>query len=198
MVDNIVLECSDNNIHVKNIENCDADSVICITVPSDDLSSVVIENTYIYKVQKNGEIIFTTSNGETTNKLSPKGLLDMFEEIPDNLSDYDVKKIVAFLNEKSIIETGRSRIYPYSVNRTDNGDIGITFIIYNGDTISLGLPKLPIKLTDANKSVVFAEMVELNASVNHGKIGIVQAVVPKEKLKKEFPNLDQWDILFEM
>lgn len=197
MIDHInIAQSSDNSIHIENGEQCNVNSVICITVPSKEPSSIKMGNTYIFNVEEDGKIVFNTAASENTNKPASEGILDMFEKIPEDLSDYEVNKIVDFLNVKLLTETKNSRIYPYSVKLTDNGDIKVTFVIYNRDSITLGLPKLPVKLTDAHKNVVFAELVDLNAVVNCGKIGIVQTLITRENLKEKNPDLDQWDITF--
>lgn len=197
MIDHInIVQSSDNSIHIENMEQCNVNSVICITVPSKEPSSIKMGNTYIFNVEEDGKIIFNSAAGENTSKPASEGILDMFEKIPENLSDYEISKIVEFLNVKLLTETKNSRIYPYSVKLTDDGDIKVTLVIHNRDQIALGLPKLPVKLTDAHKNVVFAEEVDLNAVVNCGKIGIVQTIITKEKLNEKKPDLDQWDITF--
>lgn len=121
---------------------------------------------------------------------------DMFEKIPKDLSQEEINKIKEFIKEKAIIEAACSRILPYSVALTEGGDIKITLVAYDADTLQLNLPKIALKLIDANKSIIIADLVDINIIVNPKKIGIFETIVNKEKLKEETINLDEWEISF--
>ena len=213
-------ENSDNGV-VINIT--DKNSIISITVPSADLYSADAENTCAFKVNEDGTIIINCNTSEdnikvvtipikeeiTKEEISSKidtkpmeeSLLDTFEKIPEDLSEIEISKILEFAKGKELKElkeTRQSRIFPYSVSLTENGDIKITLVIYNGGQFQLSLPQMPIKLIDANKAIIIAELVDINAEVNIGKIGIIESIVSKEKLKENIINLKEWEITFAM
>lgn len=211
-----IKESSNNSISINDSETND---IICFTVPSEELYSMDIENVCAFKVDSDGKIILNLEINENNIKkvtnsikeviakeellteiseLSDESLLEMFEQLPEDLSENDISEIVEFVKDKTLKKIGCSRILPYSVKLTDSGDIKITLIIYNGDKLILNLPQIPMKLTDANKSIIMAELVDINALVNCGRIRIVETIVSKEKLKENFINSQQWDITFNM
>lgn len=215
--DKNIVENPSNSIRIKT---SDANTAISITVPSKELSSKGTENTRVFNVHEDGKLIFNCNNSENDIKSvttpikeeiikekllskvdrrpSHESLAGMFEKLPEDLSEYEISKIIEFLNEKAPKEGGCSRIYPYSVSLTESGDIKITLVIYNGGEFPFALQKIPLKLLDANKSIIIADLVDINAAVACGKIGIVQTIVTKEKLREKTINLEEWDITFTM
>jgi len=209
-------ESSDKGV-VINIS--DANSIISITVPSTELYSADTENTCAFKVNEDGKIIINCKTSEDNIKIvttpikeitkeqllsnvdtKPKeeSLLDIFEKIPEDLSKAEINKILEFVYGQELKEIGCSKILPYNVKLTDNGDLKITLVIYNGDKLQLNLPQIPLKLIDAKKSIIIAELVDINAQVNVGKIGIIETTVSKEKLKENTIDLKEWYITFAM
>ncbi|MBW9156973.1 SLAP domain-containing protein [Clostridium tagluense] len=187
------------------IDISDANSIVSITLHSTELYSADKENACSFKVNEDGKIIINCKTSEdsieisttiTKEEIKAESLVDTFEKIPEGLSEAETSKILEFVTEKAPREGGCSRIYPYSVSETEGGDIKITLVIYNGDKLLLDLPQMPLKLTDANKSVIIAELVDINAKVSCGKIGVFESIVNKEKLKENTFNLKKWDITF--
>ncbi|MBZ9625167.1 SLAP domain-containing protein [Clostridium sp. FP2] len=192
-----------NNSIVVDIS--DTNSIVSITVPSTEVYSADKENACAFKVNEDGKIIINCKTGEdsieisttiTKEEIKEESLIDTFEKIPEGLSEAEISKILEFITKKAPKEGGCSRIYPYSVSETEGGDIKITLVIYNGDKSQLDLPQISLKLIDANKSIIIAELVDINAVVNSGKIGIFETIVSKEKLKEKTINLKKWDINF--
>ncbi|MCB2312043.1 SLAP domain-containing protein [Clostridium tagluense] len=187
------------------IDISDTTSIVSITVPSTELYSADKENACAFKVNEDGKIIINCKTSEdsieisttiTKEEIKAESLVDTFEKIPEGLSEAEVIKLIEFVTEKAPKGGGCSRIYPYSVSETESGDIKITFVIYNADKIQLNLQQISLKLTDANKSIIIAGSVDINAVVNCGKIGIFESIVSKEKLKENTINLKKWNINF--
>ncbi|MBU3127179.1 SLAP domain-containing protein [Clostridium tagluense] len=187
------------------IDISDTTSIVSITVPSTELYSADKENACAFKVNEDGKIIINCKTSEdsieisttiTKEEIKAESLVDTFEKIPEGLSEAEVIKLIEFVTEKAPKGGGCSRIYPYSVSETESGDIKITFVIYNADKIQLNLPQISLKLTDANKSIIIAGLVDINAVVNCGKIGIFESIVSKETLKENTINLKKWNINF--
>jgi len=223
---NDVINFKENSENGVVINITDKNSIISITVPSTDLYSADAENTCAFKVNEDGTIIINCNTSEdnikvvttsikeeiTKEEISSKivtkpiqeTLIDTFENIPEDLSEIEINKVLEFVKGKELKElkelkeTRQSRIFPYSVSLTESGDIKITLVIYNGGQFPLYLPQMPIKLIDANKAIIIAELVDINAEVNIGKIGIIESIVSKEKIKENTINLKEWEITFAM
>ncbi|GCD09709.1 SLAP domain-containing protein [Clostridium tagluense] len=203
MNDVINFKKGSNNSVVIDIS--DTTSIVSITVPSTELYSADKENACAFKVNEDGKIIINCKTSEDSIKIvntiakeeaKEENLIDTFEKIPEGLSEAQINKILGFLEGKDLKETGWSMIYPYSVSETEDGDIKITLVIHNGAKLRLNLPQISLKLTDANKSLIIEEEVDIDAIVNPGKIGIFETIVSKEKLKESTINLEKWDIIF--
>ncbi|MCB2296807.1 SLAP domain-containing protein [Clostridium tagluense] len=187
------------------IDISDTTSIVSITVPSTELYSADKENACAFKVNEDGKIVINCKIGQvgieilktiTEEEIKEESLIDIFEKIPEGLSEVEINQILEFVTEKNPREEYGGRIYPYSVSEIENGDIKITLVIYNGGKLQLELPQISLKLIDANKSIIIAELVDINAVVNCGKIGVFETIVSKEKLKEDTINLKKWDINF--
>ncbi|MGK0469362.1 SLAP domain-containing protein [Clostridium sp.] len=216
-----------NVINIKDVcndsegKNNNKNTSISITETSKEPYSSETENTCVFKVSDDGKVIIgcklsennikgvTVPSGKVSVKeeslneipLKEENIVDMFENLPKDLSEKEINKIIEFLNKEELNKlkkTGCGSILPYSVELTDNGDIKITLVIYNGGKIQLSLSQMPIKLTDVNKAIVMAELVDINAVVNYGKIGVFENIVTKDKLKENNINLEEWNITFTM
>ena len=221
MKDVINFKKDSNNGVVINVT--DENSIISITVPSTELYSADTENTCTFKVTEDGKIIINCDTSEdnikiitapikeevTSEEISnimdrtpvEESLLDTFENIPKELSEIDINRILEFVKGKDLKqlkETRQSRIFPYGVSLTESGDIKITLVIYNGGQFPLSLPQMPIKLIDASKAIILADLVDINAEVNIGNIGIIETIVSKDRLKENIINLKEWEITFAM
>lgn len=214
-----VINIKEDSNNSKN-ENLGENSIISITVPSETLSATTTENACVFKVNEDGKVIVNCKSNENHTKkvaapikeviikdelpsmidtrTDEEKLLDMFENLPENLSDKEISKMLEFLRDKNLKEKECGYMLPYNVKSTEGGDIQITLVVYNGGSLQLNLPQIPLTLIDANKSIIIAELVDVNLMVNCGKIGVFEITVSKEKLKEDTIALEEWDITFTM
>lgn len=199
-----------------SLNEVNENTVINIASTSKELFNNEMDNTAIFEIDEDGKIVFNvttiensnekaiysikeTNSLEKSNKIyvnsNNQNLIYVFEKVPENISEEQIIEIVEYLNEKAVEQSG-SRIYPYKAELMKNGDLMITLVIYNGDELVLDLKQLPLKVTDADKLVVTADLVEVNAVVSPGKTGVFQSIISREKLRNKSPNMENYTLVF--
>lgn len=180
-----------------------------VTITLKNVDSSKFSNSYSYKVSPDGKIII--QNGIDTDsdedaEYSREKLVSLlkdiaFENIPEDLSDRELKKIYDYAVKNIDKKMGNGRIHPVGVDVTDLGKvktIKIILIMYNGNKSELLITKLPLKLRDADGKTVFADLVDVNQVINPQKIGIFHLKFSNyDTLVKEM-DLSSWSVTFEM
>ena len=205
-----------NNIHIKLDGN---DTIIIedvldgiVTITSKDLNSQSVEKNLIYKVFQDGKIIKVNDSNEIDNeslfnkvieKTSKDVVIDElinngFEQIPDTLTELELKNILEFSRINIDKSYNYSKMFPYSVEITDVGDLKVTLLMYNGIEDSISLSKFPFKLMDAKDEIVIADLIDIDKSINPLKIEICILLLKKERLSMQTPDLSEWTITFEL
>lgn len=182
-----------------------------ITIGISDSNNQSSNDNSIYKISEDGKVIFNAilSNLDslTENQLKnekPREILINelinygFEKIPVELNEVQLRNILEFSIIKVIKNVQYGQIYPFSVEKANNGDLIITLLIYNSSALSFAMDALPITLTDANNKIVFSDLVNLNKSISPKKTGIYYIKINKDALKEDNINLLTWSITFEV
>lgn len=119
-----------------------------------------------------------------------------FENIPNNTSDGERNKYVAFLEKLPLIKEGTLDIYTYDVNYINN-NLYITFVIRNGSTKLAKLHTLPISVLDANESKIVQGIYDVeNIEVNPYKANIYNFVFTSEEFSPEGFNMGKFTVLY--
>lgn len=163
-----------------------------------------------YKISPDGKVIFNNLSSDLSNlaqehienKTPKESLIDEltkhgFEKIPADLNEEQLKGILEFYITKVVKNIEYGQLYPFSVEKTDNGDLTVILLMYNRSTLPFALGSLPFKLKDANNNVVFADLVNLDKVVDSNKVGIYYIKIDREYLKEENMDLSTWTITFE-
>jgi SLAP domain-containing protein len=198
---------NNNNIISVDVECDNINNIITIT----NIDNVESKNECIYKITSHGKVLIPIeeSKGNVRIKNNPiktdlknKESLNivannLFQEIPTNLAQEVIEKIKAF--SKGIIKTnGYGEMYPYSVKLTDDCDIQVIMLMYNGNSQPMELTKFPFKLMDANDKVIIRDFIDINTTINPNKIGICQIKLDKYKLTETNVDLANWKVTFEV
>ncbi|MCB2354989.1 SLAP domain-containing protein [Clostridium estertheticum] len=181
-----------------------------VTITTEDLSEQNLSNNFIYKVCPNGEILNAGNENKIDEKLKKKAvrnskeilsdklIADGFEEIPENLSKLELTKILEFSQNKIVKNNKYSRMFPFSVEKTENYDLKVILLMYNGSNIVTEMSKFPFKLKDANDNVLIADLIDINKTISPSKIGICEVLIEKARLSEQLPDLTTWTVTFEM
>ncbi|MBU3185242.1 SLAP domain-containing protein [Clostridium estertheticum] len=181
-----------------------------VTITTEDLSEQNLSNNFIYKVCPNGEILNAGSENKIDEKLKKKAvrnskeilsdklIADGFDEIPENLTKLELTRILEFSQNKIVKNNNYSRMFPFSVEKTDNYDLKVILLMYNGSNNESEINKFPLKIKDANDNVLIADLVDINKTISPYKIGICEVLIEKERLSEQLPDLTTWTITFEM
>ena len=190
----------DDTIVIDNIQSNNSEDVI--TIYFKNLHSQYLDKDNSYKVSPNGKILsnsLTSNLNENSKGILIKELISHgFEKIPDNFTELELESILKFSRTEMQKEISCAKIEPYSAQVADNGDLKITLLIYNGNSITLTLEKFPLKLKDANNKVVLADFIDLNMEISSKKIGICCLKIGKDILLEEKLDLNTWSITFEV
>lgn len=205
MSDNNNQEYFKDTIQINNMVSDNSEDVI--TIYSRNLHSEFSDNNYSYKLTPDGKVLFNTLidniNGNYyRDKYSKDKMIDElikfgFEKIPDNLNESDIRYILQFSISKIEKNITCGRIYPCIVNITETGDLKVILLMYNGNSITVGLENIPFKLKDARNKVVVVKEIDLNKTVNPKKIGIFCININKNNLIEKEMDLSTWSISFE-
>ncbi|MBU3158321.1 SLAP domain-containing protein [Clostridium frigoris] len=181
-----------------------------VTITTEDLSEQNLSDNFIYKVCPDGEILNVGNENKTDKKLKEKAVKNSkeilndklmeegFEKIPEGLSKLDLTKMLEF-SEKNIVKNNKySKMFPYSVEKTDNYDLKVMLLMYNGSNNATEITKFPFKLKDANDNVIIADVVDINKTISPFKIGICEVLIEKARLSEQLPDLTTWTVTFEM
>ena len=102
-------------------------------------------------------------------------------------------------SEKEIVKNNKySKMFPFSVEKTDNYDLKVILLMYNGSSNATDLTKFPFKLKDANDKVIIAGTIDLDKTISSSKIGICEVLIEKTRLIEQLPDLTSWTVTFEM
>ncbi|MCB2306001.1 SLAP domain-containing protein [Clostridium estertheticum] len=181
-----------------------------VTITTEDLSEQNLSDNFIYKVCPNGEILNSGNENKIDEKLKKKAvrnskeilsdklIADGFDKIPENLSKLQLAKILEFSENKIVKNNKYSRMFPFSVEKTDNYDLKVILLMYNGSNIESEINKFPFKLKDANDNVLIADLIDINKTIGPYKIGICEVLIEKAQLSEQLPDLTSWTVTFEM
>ncbi|MBW9170352.1 SLAP domain-containing protein [Clostridium estertheticum] len=181
-----------------------------VTITTEDLSEQNLSNNFIYKVCPNGEILNVAKENKIDEKLEKKAVKsskeilsdklieDGFEKIPENLSKLELTKILEFSENKIVKNNKYSRMFPFSVEKTENYDLKVILLMYNGSNNETEINKFPLKIKDANNNVLIADLVDINKTISSYKIGICEVLIEKARLSEQLPDLTTWTVTFEM
>jgi SLAP domain-containing protein len=182
---------------------CDA-----ITINSRALNDQGLDMNYSFRISQDGKILFSglpsnwverSLKGENIKGILLKELFKCgFDIIPAELTETELKDILEFSINKIVRNLDYGQIYPFSVEKTDEGDIKIILLVYNANTFPLNLEKLPIKLRDANEKIIFADLIEFGKEVSPKKTGIFYHKINKEILKEDDMDLTSCTVAFEL
>ncbi|MBU3175307.1 SLAP domain-containing protein [Clostridium estertheticum] len=89
-------------------------------------------------------------------------------------------------------------MFPFSVEKTENYDLKVILLMYNGSNNETEINKFPLKIKDANDNVLIADLVDINKTISPYKLGICEVLIEKERLGEQLPDLTTWTITFEM
>lgn len=181
-----------------------------VTISAQGLKDKDVYDDCDYKISPDGKIIFNNLSSDLSNlgqehienKTPKESLIDEltkhgFEKIPADLNEEQLKGILEFYITKVVKNIEYGQLYPFSVEKTDNGDLTVILLMYNRNTIPFALGDIPLKLKDANNRVVFADSINLDKVVDSNKVGIYYIRIDKENLKEENMDLSTWTITFE-
>ncbi|MCB2357816.1 SLAP domain-containing protein [Clostridium estertheticum] len=181
-----------------------------VTITTEDLSEQNLSNNFIYKVCPNGEILNAGNENKIDEKLKKKAVRnskeilsdklieDGFEEIPENLTKLELTKILEFSQNKIVKNNKYSRMFPFSVEKTENYDLKVILLMYNGSNNESEINKFPFKLKDANDNVLIVGLIDINKKISPYKIGICEVLIEKAQLSEQLPDLTSWTVTFEM
>ncbi len=183
----------------------DVDNVI--TINSGDLNQQSTDDNFNYRISEDDkaitiDLLSNLKEGYLKDKDSKEILIkDLtkygFENIPEDLNETQLKDILEFAISKIFKDVEYGRIYPFSAQKTDNGDLEIILLMYNWNTQPLTLGNVPIKLKDAENKVVFADLADLSKVISPKKIGVYYIKVDKDALKEDKMDLTTWTVTFE-
>lgn len=180
-------------------------SVDVITINSSDLNNNSSDDAY--KVSSDGEVVNINLVGNLKESylkgINSKSMLIKelikygFDKIPVGLNEIQLINILEFSMTSMIKNVNYGKIYPFSVEKNDNGDLVIVLLMYNWNEQPFTLGNIPLKLKDASGKVVFANLVDLTKEIGPKKIGIYYVEINKETLKEDDMDLTKWTITFE-
>jgi len=181
-----------------------------VTITTEDLSEQNLSNNFIYKVCPDGEILNIGKENKINEKLKAKAvktsqeilieklIQDGFEQIPENLTKLELTRMLEFSEKKIVKNNGYSRMFPFSVEKTENYDLKVILLMYNGSKNASEITKFPFKLKDAKDQVVIADIIDVDKIISSSKIGICEVLIEKERLSVQLPDLTTWTVTFEM
>ena len=181
-----------------------------VTITTEDLSKRDLTNSYIYKICPDGKILNIDEENSIDEKLkeasvkNPKEILvkklikGRFEQIPKDLTELELVRILDF-SEKEIAEIkGFSRMIPFSVETTNSGDLKVILLMYNGSMTEMTVDNFPFKLRDAENKVITAGLIDINKIISPSKIAICEVQIEKALLNEQEVDLTTWTVTFEM
>lgn len=203
---------SDNIIVIKNIITEDSNEIV--TISANESAKESLKDSFIYKISADGKVIRLNPVNENKDKYEPKKSIitkvdnrtilvnelvnNSFEDIPIELKEMELEAINAYAKNKIVKGKGYGRVYPFSVEMSNEGALNIILLMYNGNEESLAFTKFPFKLKDSNGDVIICDLIDINQTISPDKIGICNLVINKDKLIKTEIDLAKWDITFEM
>ncbi|MGH4139576.1 SLAP domain-containing protein [Clostridium sp.] len=181
-----------------------------VTITTEDLSKRDLTNSFIYKICPDGKILNIAEDNSIDEKLkeasvkNPREILieklikGRFQQIPEDLTELELGRILEF-SEKEIVEIkGFSRMFPFSVETTNSGDLKVMLLMYNGNKSEMAVDKFPFKLKDAKNKVLTAGLIDINKTISPYKIVICEVQIEKELLSEQPWDLTTWTVTFEM
>lgn len=181
-----------------------------VTITTEDLDDQNVSNNFIYKVCPDGKILNSGAESKINEKpkeapvktskelLIEKLIKDGFERIPKNLTEQELIKILEFSEREIVKSNDYSRMFPFSVETANNGDLKVILLMYNGGTIETSLTKFPFKLKDANDKVLIVGLVDIDKTISPSKIVVCEVQIEKALLSEEVPDLTTWTVTFEL
>ncbi|MGV8983119.1 SLAP domain-containing protein [Clostridium sp.] len=180
-----------------------------VTITTEDLSRRDLTNSFIYKICPDGKVLNVHEENKIDEKLeeasvkNPRGILieklikGGFEKIPDDLTDLELVRILEF-SEREIVKNNDSRMFPFSVETTNSGDLKVILLMYNGSMTEMTVDKFPFKLKDAKNKVITAGLIDINKIISPSKIAICEVQIEKALLNEQEVDLTTWTVTFEM
>lgn len=180
-----------------------------VTITTEDLSKRDLTNSFIYKICPDGKILNVHEENKIDEKLekasvkNPREILveklikGGFEKIPDELTDLELVRALEF-SESEIVKNNNSRMFPFSVEATNKGDLKVILLMYNGSKNEMDVDKFPFKLKDAKNKVLTAGLIDINKTISPSKIAICEVQIEKALLSDQTWDLTTWTVTFEM
>ena len=184
--------------------------VVIVTITSEDLSMQNSHNSSTYKVSPEGKILNNIVEHKIDEKIKEptvknfKGMLieklikDGFEQIPKDLTELELNGILQFSPQEIDKRNDYSKMFPFSVETTNSGDLKVILLMYNGSNKEIPLTKFPFKLKDAKDKVLIIDVIDINKTVSPSKIVICEVQIEKARLSEQAPDLTKWTVTFEM
>ncbi|MBU3143456.1 SLAP domain-containing protein [Clostridium sp. CF012] len=181
-----------------------------VTITTEDLSAKNSSNSFIYKICPDGKILNIGEENNIDEKLkeasvkNPKEILierlikGGFEQIPEDLTEIELVKMLDFSEREIVKNNDYSRMFPFSVETTNSGDLKVILLMYNGSTIEVNIDKFPFKLKDSKDKVLIAGLIDINKTISSSKIAICEVQIEKSLLSEQAADLTTWTVTFEM
>jgi SLAP domain-containing protein len=176
-----------------------------VTINSSDLDNKSLD--YKYKVSSSGEVVTVNLLGNLkgsylkdikTKKAVIRELIEQgFDNIPAELTGIELKNILEFSMSEISKNLHYGKIYPFSIEKNETGDIKIVLLMHNSYEHPLSLGNIPVKLKDANEKIIFAGFIDFSKEISPKKTGVYCVKIDKEKLKEDSMDLKSWNITFE-
>lgn len=203
---------SDNIIVIKDIVTENSGEII--TFSANESAKENLMDSFIYKISSDGKVIILNPINENESKFESKRsaitnldrrhvlanelINNSFEDIPTEITEKELEDISEYAKDKIIKGKGYSKMYPFSVEMSDEGSLNVILLMYNGSEESLELTKFPFKLKDASGNVIICDLIDINKTISADKIAICNLVISKDKLIETKIDLSKWEITFEM
>jgi SLAP domain-containing protein len=184
--------------------------LVTITITTENLSKQNLPNNFTYKVSPTGKILNVGVEDNIDEKLkeatikSSKEILieklirDGFEQIPESFTELELNRILEFSEREIDKENDYSKMFPFSVETTNDGDLKVILLMYNGSNNEIPLTMFPFKLKDARDKVLIVDLIEINKTVSPCKIVICEVQIESARLSEQVSDLTTWTVTFEM
>lgn len=116
------------------------------------------------------------------------------DEIPNNLSEEEIRLITSFVNKEHRVEVGKVNITTFSIALQKNGQLLISLMISNGADQKVEINKIPITVSDKSGRILASGVFEMNNLVVGSKKARIQNVAFDTGLKVE-NDIDMNDLI---